>query len=232
MHRPALLPAALFVVSLTVAVPPAAAQYLDHTSRDYSRDYGQDYGRDYDRGYGREYDRGYGRDYGHASTRWGSTSATAGWRSQLDRPGDYRCDPFWDASRTDCAAPWRDQRRSRGYGHGYDHGYGWANAGHRHTGRYSGYGQTDPYYRHPTAHGGSPYGYSSRRRGYGQAPRYTDRGEAWHGAYGRPDLIYSNADNRGARDPRRIAWCRSSYRSYDPGSGYYRAYSGRLIYCG
>jgi len=30
----------------------------------------------------------------------------------------------------------------------------------------------------------------------------------------------------------RSDWCRSNYRSYDPRTGYYRAYSGRLVYCG
>ena len=203
MRRPALMPAALFVAALTLAAAPAAAQYYDHGSRDY----------------GRDHDRDYGRDYGQARTSWGSVPATAGWRSQLDRPGDYRCDAFWDAHRTDCAAPWRDQRRSSGYGYGY----GWNSPG---------YGHADPYYGRPAAHGGSRYGYSSRRRGYGYAPLDTDRGEAWHGAYGRPDLVYANNDHRAGRDARRMAWCRSNYRSYDPASGYYRAYSGRLVYCG
>ena len=30
----------------------------------------------------------------------------------------------------------------------------------------------------------------------------------------------------------RSDWCRANYRSYDPRTGYYRAYSGRLVYCG
>jgi hypothetical protein len=29
-----------------------------------------------------------------------------------------------------------------------------------------------------------------------------------------------------------MAWCRANYRSYDPHTGYYRAYSGRWVYCG
>ena len=29
-----------------------------------------------------------------------------------------------------------------------------------------------------------------------------------------------------------VDWCRATYRSYDPGSGYYRAWSGRLVFCG
>ena len=195
MRHPALLPAALFVSALGLAATPVAAQHYGPTARDH----------DYDR------------------TGRGSVPATAGWRSQLDRPGDYRCDAFWDASRTDCAAPWRDQRRFRGYG--WD-GYGYGQAG-----QYSGHGYSDRNYGH-TSHDGGRSGYSSRRRGYGQPPLGNDGGEAWHGAYGRPDLVYSDNDNRAGRDARRVAWCRSSYRSYDPASGYYRAYSGRLVYCG
>ncbi|WP_417230015.1 BA14K family protein [Brevundimonas sp.] len=225
MRRPALLPAALAVTALALTATPAAAQYYDTGSRDYGRDSGRDYGHNYDRDDRRGYDQDYARDYRYAPTRRSSTSATAGWRSQLDRPGDYRCDAFWDAGRTDCAAPWRDQRRSRGYG------YVWNNAGYGQTGRYSGYGQSDPYYG-SAPYGGSRYGYSSSRRGYGHAPLNTGRAEAWHGAYGRPDLVYSNTGYRDGRDPHRVAWCRSSYRSYDPASGYYRAYSGRLVYCG
>jgi hypothetical protein len=119
-------------------------------------------------------------------------------QSQYDRPGDYRCDAFWDANRTDCGARWRDQRG----------GASW-NAG---------------------------YGYGSRR-GYGH-----DGGAAWYGTYGRPDIVYGGGRSRNggghggsgqdARDPRRIDWCRANYRTYDPSSGYYRAYSGGLIWCG
>lgn len=213
MRHPVLLSAALSATALTLAATPATAQYYDQGSRDYGRDYGRHDTADY------------GRDYGHAPTRWGSAPATAGWRGQLDRPGDYRCDAFWDASRTDCAAPWRDQRRSYGYGWNTTGGYGQA-------GRYSAYGHSDPYYARSASYGGSRYGYSSSRRGYGHAPVNRERGEAWHGAYGRPDLVYSHNDYRDGRDPRRVAWCRSNYRSYNPASGYYRAYSGRLVYCG
>lgn len=202
MRHPALLPATLFVAALTLAATPVAAQYYGAPSRSHDRDYG--------------YDR----------TGWGSSPATADWRSQLDRPGDYRCDAFWDASRTDCAAPWRDQRRSRGYG--------WNGYGHGQSGQYSGYGYQDRNYGHAGYDRGRS-GYSSRRRGYGQVPFDRDGGhdggEAWHGAYGRPDLVYGDNDGRG-RDARRIGWCRANYRSYDPASGYYRAYSGRLVYCG
>lgn len=152
------------------------------------------------------------------------------WRSQLDRPGDYRCDAFWDASRTDCHARWRDQRHRvspqarrdyralAGYG-GNDGRYGYA-YGAGHDGRYS-----------------------SRRRGYGYGHGYGydggQAGTAYHGAYGRPDLVYPGGGRGGygpahgdGRNPGRIDWCRATYRSYDASSGYYRAYSGRLMFCG
>lgn len=115
--------------------------------------------------------------------------------TQRDRPGDWRCDAYWDANRTDCGAAWRDQRHRSTLGR-YREGharYDWR----RHGGR-----------AHPS-------------------------GEAWYGAYGRPDVIHSSGGGYAhGRDPRRIDWCRARYRSYDPASGYYRAYSGRLIYCG
>lgn len=157
---------------------------------------------------------------GYAHHRGGSGYAPSAfdWRSQLDRPGDYRCDAFWDANRTDCGARWRDQRHRvspqarRDYralaGYGGNHGrYGYA-YGHGHDGRYS-----------------------TRRRGYGYG--HTRAGTAYHGAYGRPDLVYPGGSaHAGGRDPGRVDWCRATYRSYDPHSGYYRAYSGRLIFCG
>ncbi|HYC67055.1 BA14K family protein [Brevundimonas sp.] len=175
----------------------------------------------------------WGHNSGYGHHRGGSNWAPSAfdWRSQLDRPGDYRCDAFWDANRTDCGARWRDQRRrvspqarrdyralagysgNYGYGHSYGHGY-----------RYGYDGR-----------------YSTRRRGYGQGYGYGHEptGTAYYGAYGRPDLVYPDGrggyDRRGysgGRDPGRIDWCRATYRSYDPGSGYYRAYSGRLIFCG
>lgn len=142
-----------------------------------------------------------------AAQSWSGYNAghRSGWdvQSQYDRPGDYRCDAFWDANRDDCGARWRDQRS--------------------HTSWNTGYG-----------HQGSGYGYGSRR-GYGH-----DGGAAYYGAYGRPDVVYGGGRGRGghggygqgARDPRRIDWCRASYRSYDPSSGYYRAYSGHLVWCG
>lgn len=125
---------------------------------------------------------------------------------QRDIPGDWRCDAFWDASRDNCGAAWRDQRHRavRGWNSRGDYGY-------RETWRRQGHG----------------YGY-----GHGYGPG--GGGEAWSGAYGRPDLVYGGGGHPayGQRDPRRVDWCRSRYRSYDPRSGYYRAYSGRLVFCG
>jgi hypothetical protein len=103
---------------------------------------------------------------------------------QADRPGDYRCDAYWDAGRSDCGAAWRDQRPA-----------------------------------HPRRY---------RLSGYDQGP------SVYPGAYGRPDLVYpgGGATYGQARDPRRIDWCLGAYRSYDPASGYYRTYDGRLVFCG
>lgn len=156
---------------------------------------------------------------------WNAAPSAFDWRSQLDRPGDYRCDAYWDAGRTDCGARWRDQRRRvspearsdyrelAGYGRGYGYGYG----------RY-GYDRYGSYRRDWSG------------RGYGAAwDRYDGRaGDAYQPAYGRPDIVYPHAGGGGwrHRDAGRIAWCRATYRSYDPGTGYYRGYSGRLIYCG
>ncbi|MCS6627453.1 BA14K family protein [Roseibacterium beibuensis] len=176
---------------------------------------------------------GYNSGYGHQRVGSNWAPSAFDWRSQLDRPGDYRCDAYWDANRTDCGARWRDQRHRvspqarRDYralaGYGGNHGrYGQAwGYGYGHDGRYS------------TRRRG--YGY-----GYGQGYGYGAPGTAYHGAYGRPDLVYpggghggyGGATHGGGRDPGRVDWCRASYRSYDPRSGYYRAYSGRLIYCG
>lgn len=141
------------------------------------------------------------------------TYSSGGWVSQYDRPGDYRCDVYWDANDRDCHAGWRDQRRYTSYGYG------------RHQDPGHGYGY------------GRGYG-----RGYGHGHGYTYRQDWRHGpavypgAYGRPDLVYPGGGGHygyaAGRDPRRIDWCRANYRSYDPSSGYYRAYSGRLIFCG
>ncbi|CAN5450897.1 hypothetical protein BH10PSE1_BH10PSE1_06910 [soil metagenome] len=123
------------------------------------------------------------------------------YNGQQDRPGDYRCDAYWDAARTDCNAAWRDQRP-------------W-----RPTRSYSSY---------------RPYG--------GPA--------VYQGEYGRPDVVYSGGGYRqggqygdpyghdhssygqSGRDPQRVNWCCAQYRSYDPATGYYTAYSGEHVYCG
>lgn len=164
-------------------------------------------------------DRRYGHNsgYGHERARSNWAPSAFDWRSQLDRPGDYRCDAFWDANRTDCGARWRDQRHRTSYSRRYEH-VGYYDQG------YSRYG----------------HGYGGwRQRGYGAARGhghgYGGQGVAYHGAYGRPDIVYPAGGRRvwnGARDPQRIDWCRWNYRSYDPSSGYYRAYSGRLVFCG
>lgn len=154
-------------------------------------------------GYGGGYASGYDA-YSPPRSSYGSGHGHRGrydFNGQADRPGDYRCDAYWDAARTDCGALWRDQRPVRARTYGYD------------DGRYG-------------------YGY---RTNLGSSP------SVYPGAYGRPDLIYPGGGSRQAysrdaygrgRDPHRIDWCRAAYRSYDPASGYYRAYSGRLIFCG
>ena len=149
MHRPFPIRSALILAAgLALAASPAAAQSWGHNS-------------------GHGYQRSYSN---HAPSAFD-------WRSQLDRPGDYRCDAFWDASRTDCHARWRDQRRRVSHQARRDYR---ALAGYRHNdGRYG------------------------RAYGYGQG-----------------------------RDTRRVDWCRATYRSYDPGSGYYRTWGGRLVFCG
>jgi hypothetical protein len=147
----------------------------------------------------------------------------AGWNTsgQWDRGGDYRCDAYWDANRTDCDAAWRTPRggsrydhraQHRNYGYGYGRGYDRPSYGY-------GHGRHDRWRDY-----GGHYGYGL------QAPA-----TAYPAAYGRPDLVYGGSDHGygyGARDPRRVDWCRRNYRSYDPYSGYYRAYSGRLVWCG
>lgn len=147
----------------------------------------------------------------HQSRNWAPSAFD--WRAQLDRPGDYRCDAYWDAGRSDCGAGWRDQRHHVRSTSGYSYGR---------------FGYERAHDRYP-AHGGRQDHASYRTRGYGN-------GTAWYGAYGRPDLVYPDDGGRAGhhrnRDARRIDWCRASYRSYDPVSGYYRAYSGRLIFCG
>lgn len=179
--RPALIAALSLAAAATAGA--AAAQSWTSYGGAGARPYGYETGRHYSNPYRHDGRSAYGgRSYG----------------GQADRPGDYRCDGFWDANRSDCAEAWRDQRARSRYGHayGYRQGYG------------GGYG-----------HGGYSYG-----------------GAAYSGAYGRPDVVYPGV--RGGyvggtvRDAGRMDWCRRNYRSYDPASGYYRAYSGRLIWCG
>lgn len=138
------------------------------------------------------------------------------YNGQQDRPGDYRCDAYWDRARDDCDARWRDQR---------------------------------PFVRtYSSNHRSSRYGRERDGGGYVYQPY--NQGTQYYGAYGRPDQVYPGSGYGGqvggnqygsqyggyaaggARDVNRSAWCASQYRSYDPVSGYYRAYSGRLIFCG
>lgn len=179
-------------VALASVAGAASAQswtsYGDRRERPYGYETGRHYSNPYDSG--RRY---YSRDWS--------------FNGQADVPGDYRCDAFWDANRTDCGAGWRDQRRGSSYGYGY--------------------GQ-----------GSSRYGHG--RYGYGHGHGDNSSGAVWPGAYGRPDLVYPGGRSGyghggyagGGRDQARIDWCRRNYRSYDPSSGYYRAYSGRLVWCG
>jgi hypothetical protein len=208
------------LAGLTALATPAAAQTWGRYDGAYSYD-----SQRYDGGYR------YGREDGGRGD-WNAVPSTFDWRSQLDRPGDYRCDQFWDANRTDCGAGWRDQRRRVSPQARRDYR---DLAGYRSADRDGGYG-----YRHDR-YGYGPDGYGSRRRGYGSAYGYAHNqgGTTYEGAYGRPDIVfpgggrsYGGSYAGGDRDPRRVDWCRYNYRSYDPSSGYYRAYSGRLIFCG
>ncbi len=160
------------------------------------------------------YAYGYGSQYRYPADHGSEHRTTySGWSvsAQRDRPGDYRCDAFWDASRTDCDARWRDQRgRSTS---------GYSDRRHDRYGYGYGYAGPQPYY-------GPEHG-----------PHRSDRSgdtRAYYGAYGRPDVVYGSGGTAygQGRDPYRIEWCRRNYRSYDARSGYYRAYSGRLVYCG
>lgn len=210
------------IAAVALVAAPAAAQTWGRYDGAYDYDGARGYGDRY--GYG-----GYDRRY--SDRDWNAVPSTFDWRSQLDRPGDYRCDQFWDANRTDCGAAWRDQRHRvsaqarsdyralAGYGYGYRDGYG----GRGDYGRRRGYG--------------SSYGYGHGHGGYG----YGSGGTTYEGAYGRPDVVFPGGGRRyggsygyagGGRDPHRIDWCRATYRSYDPASGYYRAWSGRLVWCG
>ena len=172
-------------VALAASAGAASAQSWNSYGASHERPYGYETGRYYSNPYdsGR---RAYSRD--------------RSFDGQADVPGDYRCDAFWDANRTDCGERWRDQRHrsSSGYRYGSSYGQG--------------------------------YGYG---RGYGSS--HHNGGAVYPGAYGRPDLVYGGGRggySGGPRDQARIDWCRWNYRSYDPSSGYYRAYSGRLVWCG
>src|SRR5690606_24114130 len=85
----------------------------------------------------------WGHNSGHGHQRGVSDWAPSAfdWRAQLDRPGDYRGDAFWDAGRDACHARWRDQRHRVGWQARRDYR---ALAGYGHTrGRYGrayGYG--------------------------------------------------------------------------------------------
>jgi len=200
------------VLGLGATATQAQSRYEGRYQAPYQTPYA-DQGR-----YGYETPYRYERSY-----RSESRSRSSDWSvaAQRDRPGDYRCDAFWDANRSDCDARWRDQRHrtsygSSSYGYGRDH----RDYDRRHDDHYGyGYGRPQTYYgsasRHPPVYGQG-----------GATPYY--------GAYGRPDLVYPGSGSAygGGRDARRVEWCRRTYRSYDPRTGYYRAYSGRLIYCG
>lgn len=224
--------ASLLIVAagLALAASPAAAQ-------SWNDGYGHEYGNS---GYSGGYEPDGGRYY---TPRYRSNAVPSNfnWRSQLDRPGDYRCDRFWDANRDDCGDRWRDQRRRvspqarsdyrelAGYRSGDGYGYDRSRDGH-------GYG-----------YGGYPRrGYGSQYYGGHSYGGNHQVGTIYRGAYGRPDVVYPSHPgyqmrelypyNPGyiteERDARRVDWCRATYRSYDPSSGYYRAYSGRLVWCG
>ena len=178
------LGAAVLAGALSLTALPATAQVYGYPSGGYQPGGSQDfYG--YQRGVvcgdrcgdhreGRRYDRSY--------------------QGQVDQPGDYRCDAYWDRGRSDCDAGWRDQR--------------------------------------------APWQRSSGRR---YAPAYNGPA-VYYGDYGRPDVVYSSAyehnghDHReygqGGRSQQRINWCCAEYRSYDPATGYYIAYSGQPVFCG
>lgn len=146
---------------------------------------------------------------GHEGVGRHYSSGGYDYQGQRDVPGDYRCDAYWDRGRTDCDAGWRDQRR-----HASRSAWGYG----RH--------ERDRHQRSGGHQGGRTGGH-----GYGSG-----EASAYYGAYGRPDLIYPGGGHvradYGWRDPGRIDWCRASYRSYDPSSGYYRTYDGRLVFCG
>ena len=210
----------IIVATAALALGAASAvQAQVHTSQGYAgqaysgQSYGtQSYGYSSSQTYSSQ---GHGYGQGHPSSYDRSCGSSCDRRhdrgprrpyafnGQQDVPGDFRCDAYWDRGRTDCDARWRDQRQYRG------------------TPRRS---------------------YSTSRPSYGGPAVY-------QGEYGRPDVVYSGgysygqtyADPHGhnhggyaqyGRDPQRINWCCAEYRSYDPATGYYTAYSGQRIFCG
>ena len=62
------------------------------------------------------YESRYSYEGSYRSERRSSSYSDWSVSAQRDRPGDYRCDAFWDANRTDCDARWRDQRGRSSYG--------------------------------------------------------------------------------------------------------------------
>lgn len=145
--RPAPILAALLLLSAGLSVAaPTQAQAQTYSS------YGSY--RTYEYGYGHE-DRAWRRD---AHRRYD-------FNGQADRPGDYRCDRYWDAGRSDCGAAWRDQRPVR------DRAWSdrrWApDYGHGRPGVYPGaYGRPDLIYPGGGVGYGQDYG---RGYGYGAA---------------------------------------------------------------
>lgn len=189
----------ILAAGLALLATPAAAQYADRHADTSWR----------------------GAHDGYRPHRSNSVPSNFDWRSQLDRPGDYRCDQFWDANRDDCGDYGRDLR-------------------HRVS------RQARSEYRALAG-----YGRGHGRRGYGSAYGHAQGSTTYHGAYGRPDHVYPGGGTRhggysggyggssyggssygGGHGAGRSDWCRATYRSYDPATGYYRAYSGQLIYCG
>lgn len=139
----------------------------------------------------------------------GETQAQS-WRDQLGRPGDFRCDAYWDRGRDDCDAAWRTRYLRDGHGRA-SHSYGyWSDGYGRRDGGYRGYERGYGYgYGGSHGHGyGGGYGY-----GWPHEPRPTHPPTQW-------------------RDPERIHWCQHRFRSYDPRTGYYLGYSGHYRFCG
>lgn len=124
------------------------------------------------------------------------------WVSQYDRPGDYRCDAYWDAGQRDCDAGWRDQRR-------------YSSRGAR--------GPADHAGRHPDGHAHHRYGPHGQDGAPAVYPGAWGRPDLVYPGTARVDP---------RRDGGRIAWCEARYRSYDPHSGHYRTWDGRRVFCG